>query len=193
MHESNLIWSGGSAAQWAYTYDAENRLRTASNNDGSVAASYWYDPLGRRTYKLGTGVTQRYFLNDGDDEIAEYDGNKNVVALYVPGPAIDEPIAMVTPDGSGGWVHEFFHTNHQGSVIMMTNDSAGIVEGPFTYSPFGSCFDTSGHACTGGEPYRFTGRRADDETGLLYFRARYYSLGLGGRFMQTTPSATPPT
>ncbi len=38
-----------------------------------------------------------WFLNDGDDEVVEYNSNKDVVAIYVPGPAIDEPIAMVTP------------------------------------------------------------------------------------------------
>jgi type VI secretion system secreted protein VgrG len=35
-------------------------------------------------------------------------------------------------------------------------------------------------------PYLFTGRRFDPETGLYYYRARYYSTGIG-RFLQTDP------
>jgi YD repeat-containing protein len=44
---------------WSYTFDAENRLLTASN--GSTTASYVYDPLGRRVKKTvnGTGPFQR--------------------------------------------------------------------------------------------------------------------------------------
>jgi RHS repeat-associated protein len=37
-----------------------------------------------------------------------------------------------------------------------------------------------------GQPYRFTGRRFDAETGLYYYRARYYASVLG-RFLQADP------
>lgn len=37
-----------------------------------------------------------------------------------------------------------------------------------------------------GQPYRYTGRRFDSETGLYYYRARYYSPVLG-RFLQVDP------
>ena len=37
-----------------------------------------------------------------------------------------------------------------------------------------------------GNPYFFTGRRLDNETGLYYYRARYYNPNIG-RFMQTDP------
>jgi RHS repeat-associated protein len=37
-----------------------------------------------------------------------------------------------------------------------------------------------------GVPYRFTGRRYDAETGMYYYRARYYSPDIG-RFMQMDP------
>ena len=83
---------GGQA--WAFGYDPENRLKSASTagGTGTVIASYAYDPLGRRTHKSGTGVTEAYYLNDGTDEIAEYDSTGAMTRRYVPGPAIDEPI-----------------------------------------------------------------------------------------------------
>jgi len=131
---------------------------------------------------LGGGTTT-YFLNDGTDEIAEYDSTKTVTNRYIPGPAIDEPIAMA--NASTG-AHEYFHTNRQGSVIAMSGDTGAKVEGPYVYDPHGNCF-SGGSACnSAGEPYRFTGRRLDSETGLYYYRARYY-WPQGGRFLQTDP------
>src|SRR5882724_478392 len=40
-----------------------------------------------------------------------------------------------------------------------------------------------------GNPFRYTGRYLDAETGLYYYRARYYSAKLG-RFLQTDPIGT---
>ena len=37
-----------------------------------------------------------------------------------------------------------------------------------------------------GNPFRYTGRRFDGESGLYYYRARYYDAALG-RFLQTDP------
>jgi RHS repeat-associated protein len=55
-----------------------------------------------------------------------------------------------------------------------------VSEGPFTYDAYGS-----GAPLTG-VPFKYTGRRLDPETGLYYYRARYYSANLG-RFLQTDP------
>ncbi len=149
---------------------------------------FTFDPLGRRIHKSGTGVTNTWFLNDGDDEVVEYNGNKDVVAMYVPGPAIDEPIAMVTPNGNGTYSRKYFHTNHQGSVIAMSDDAGAKVEGPFTYGPYGSCFQgtTPCAQLTNSVPYKFTSRRLDPETELYCDRARMY-WATGGRFLQTDP------
>ncbi|HWB44517.1 MAG TPA: hypothetical protein VG900_03685 [Hyphomicrobiaceae bacterium] len=58
--------------------------------------------------------------------------------------------------------HHYFHANRQGSVIAMSDDSGAKVEGPYVYDPCGN------GAPTTGEPYKFTGRRLDPETGLYY-------------------------
>ncbi|MEI9933182.1 MAG: RHS repeat-associated core domain-containing protein [Rhizomicrobium sp.] len=176
---------------WTYNYDLENHLLTANKTaGGTVAATYAYDPLGRRTRKSGTGVTKTYILSDGTDEITEYDLNRVPLTRYIPGPSIDQPIAMV--DYASG-AHKYFHTNKQGSVIAMTDDTGAKVEGPYTYDPYGNCFSGASPCVTvagSTAPYRFTGRRLDPETGLYYYRARYYASGDtngGGRFLQTDP------
>jgi len=162
---------------WAYLYDAENRLKSATQN-GAAVASYAYDPLGRRQAKLVGGVTTS-FLSDGDVEIAEYTGGGTLLRRYVPGPGTDQPIAMVTPNG-GSNLHSYFHANRQGSTVAMSNDAGTMSEGPYTYDAYGN-----GAPLTG-VPFKYTGRRLDHETGLYYYRARYYSASLG-RFLQTDP------
>jgi len=169
---------------WSYAYDSENRLITAGKTSGgTVAATYAYDPLGRRTHKSGTGVTETYFLSDGSDEIAEYSSSGTGTWRYIPGPAINEPITTI--NASTG-ARKYFQTDHHGSVIAIVSNGGNELEGPYTYDSYGNCFTTGAACSTSGTPYRFTGMRLDPETGLYYDRARYYSSALG-RFMQTDP------
>jgi RHS repeat-associated protein len=90
-------------------------------------------------------------------------------------------------------VRTYFHVNHQGSVQAMTDaagNASGCAAGVFCqqlgYDDYGNL--SSGSSGTG-QPYRFTGRRFDAETGMYYYRARYYSPSLG-RFMQMDPIGT---
>ena len=77
----------------------------------------------------------------------------------------------------------YYHANHQGSIVALSDDNGDMTEvSPYTYSPYG----VSGQEGTSGNPFRYTGRRLDAETGLYYYRARYYSPALG-RFLQTDP------
>jgi RHS repeat-associated protein len=121
-----------------------------------------------------------FFLDDGDNEIAEYDGSGNLLNRYIPGPNINDPIAMVTANA-----HTYFHVDKLGSVVAMSGANGNLAQGPFNYDAYGKCL-VSGSTCPTGEPYRFTGQRLDPETGLYYDRARYYSTALG-RFLQTDP------
>jgi RHS repeat-associated protein len=170
----NLIDDGA----WDFEYDAENRLTKASNATTGTTAQYLYDPMGRRQAKIVGSVTTS-FLSDGAEEIAEYDGAGGLLRRYIPGPGTDQPIAMVTPSG-GTHQHSYFHTNRQGSTVAMSNDAGAVAEGPYTYDAYGQ------EAPSTGVPFKYTGRRLDPETGLYYYRARYYSAALG-RFLQTDP------
>jgi RHS repeat-associated protein len=173
---------------YIYSYDPKNRLVSACKPDCSggspLVATYAYDPLGRREEKSGAGVTTTYFLNDGDDEIAEYNSADAVTVRYVPGPVVDDPIAMVPASGTT----ELFYSDYHGSIVATSDASGNLIEGPFTYDSFGNCF-VGTSACstlTGGEPFKYTGQYLDPETGLYYYRARYYDP-FKGRFLQTDP------
>ena len=47
-------------------------------------------------------------------------------------------------------------------------------------------FGEPDNTSTIGNPYLFTGRKYDSETGLYHYRARYYNPVIG-RFLQTDP------
>jgi len=172
-----------SDGRWSYTYDSENRL-LAANDNGAGVATYAYDPLGRRRSKNVTGEGTTSYLLDGDEEIAEYNGS-TLTLRYVYGPAIDDRVAMVSYNSSGTETGRYFyHTDRQGSLAALTNASGTVTE-THAYSPYGEELNAPPPQ-PAGNPYRFTGRRLDRETGLYYYRARYYSPALG-RFLQTDP------
>jgi len=160
-------------------------LRIAAT-DGTATASitYDYDALGRRLSKVVSG-TNTYYLLDGDEEIAEYDSSGNVLRRYVTGPAIDDRIARAEGSSLSNPPKFYYHVNHQGSVIDVT-DSTGAIQQQRAYDEYGKLTSQQPPASTTGEQFRYTGRRYDDETKLYYYRARYYSPDLG-RFMQTDP------
>jgi len=135
----------------------------------------------------------RKYCYDGDQVIAEYD-NGFITALFIYGPGIDEPIALLSTS------LYYYHYDGLGSVIALSNMS-GVIAERYEYDVFGKCIvhtgaGVDGEWMTGDDttatksalrnPYMFTGRRLDDETGLYYYRARYYSPETG-RFIQPDP------
>ena len=92
--------------------------------------------------------------------------------------------------GGAGWF--YYHYNGLlGSVVALSDVNGTVIES-YEYDIFGAptIWDvnagTDVNSSTVGNPYMFTARRYDDETGLYYYRARYYSPEIG-RFLQTDP------
>lgn len=173
-----------------YYYDCENRLMDVNDQNDTAVASYSYDYLGRRISKTVYGspnVTTKYCY-DGDHVIAEYDGSDNLLRKFVYGPGIDEPICMIDVTDSNAVY--YYHFDGLGSVAALSDASADTVES-YSYDVFGAptIYDenqTEISQSAIGNPYMFTARRADDETALYYYRARYYAFDIG-RFLQTDP------
>ncbi|MEX6634664.1 RHS repeat-associated core domain-containing protein [Hyphococcus sp. ECK-19] len=65
-------------------------------------------------------------------------------------------------------------------MIAVSDDTGAVME-TFTYSPYGVAGGSSS-----GFPFRFTGQKLDPETGLYYYKARYYDPETG-RFLQPDP------
>lgn len=177
-----------------YEYDYENRLIKAIRQvDSVVLGEYGYDALSRRVEKIVSGVTTR-FIYDEDRVIEERLGGA-VEAEYVYGSWIDEVLTM----DRGGATY-YYHTNALGSIVALTDAGGNIVE-HYRYDAYGQPEIYVGPGIDGlwftdddvvanyspvGNPYLFTGRELDEETGLYYYRARYYD-GEQGRFLQRDP------
>ena len=161
-----------------YTWDYNNRLIQVQFPDGTTA-QYKYDPFGRRIEKNVNGNITQY-LYDNQDILFEYDGSGNVLRAYTHGSRIDEPLIM----SSNGSTY-YYHADALGSITSIS-DSTGTVVQRNIYAPFGSI--QSGNTLA--QPYAFTGREYDPETGMYYYRARYYDPVLG-RFISKDPILHP--
>jgi RHS repeat-associated protein len=162
-HDAN----GNLTAQGTKTYEWDAADRLVRVRDGGVeVASFGYDGFSRRVKKTAGGMTRSY-VHDGPD-ILEERVAESVDQRHVHGPAIDNPLATV----SGG-AAAYYLTDHLGSIVQTTN-AAAQVTATRRYDLFGNLL--VGGATSG---YAFTGREWDAETGLYYYRARYYEPALG--------------
>ena len=76
----------------------------------------------------------------------------------------------------------FYHQDGLGTVTDLT-DANGAVAKAYAYDAYGNILESPG---TVNQPYTYTGREFDQETGLYYYRARYYDAA-AGRFLQQDP------
>lgn len=164
---------------WTFAFDQRNRMASAIKP--GTTATYDYDGDDRRTKKTVNGVVTR-ILWSGNAELAEADSSGAILRRYVPGAAVDAPQAMVAAGGTVTWLH----ADGQGSIVN-TSTSAGAAGTPITYSPYGEIGGSG--ALPSNLPFGYTGRYFDVETGLWYYRARYYHPRLG-QFLQTDPIGT---
>jgi RHS repeat-associated protein len=153
-------------------WDAENRL-TAVKQGGSTLASFTYDGTGRRANKTAAAVTTTY-VYDGAQFLEERP-SAAPTKRYVYGIGIDRVLAQVV-----GGTTTYNVADHLGSVVR-TTDSLGNPTFTREYDPWGNPLQGS---AAGG--YAYTGREWDSETGLYYYRARYYAPTLA-RFITEDP------
>jgi RHS repeat-associated protein len=167
-----------------YTWDVENRL-IRIDLPGGLVSEYKYDSLGRRIRK-DVGGAATVYVYDQENILFEFDGAAALLARYTHGAAIDEPLLIWRDfDANGNFEpDETFatHTDGLGSVTGITND-LGAVVGETVYDGFGAIALQTGIFP---QPYAFTGREFDSESGLYFYRARYYDPAMG-RFIGEDP------
>jgi len=171
-NNGNILTKITPAGTTTYTWDFENRL-TSVQQPGPTTVTFKYDPFGRRIQK-GNSV----YLYEGANLIEETDSGGNLVARYVFGGGIDQPLSA-----SRGGTTEFYQADGLGSITSLST-SAGIVSDSFVYDSFGNVTSSTGSFA---QPFRYTGREWDAETGLYYYRARYYDPQIR-RFISSDPS-----
>ena len=202
---------------YLYTYDALNRLTSVTlKSSGLLIAVYSYDALGRRIQKVVTnsgsldGTTDYYY--DGSQDIEEHNGSGKLTQQYVYGGGPNQVLVMDRNLTGGptatapGDQRLFYYQNALGSVMALTDAAARILEA-YQYDAYGrqTIFSpgTSGVVVFGsadvvtpgglsllGNPFLFTGQMLDGETGLYYYRSRFYNPAQG-RFISRDPLGPP--
>lgn len=163
----NLLGDGANS----YTWNARNQLTGIS---GGASASFQYDAFGRRGSKTVNANTTG-FLYDGINTVQELNG-MSISANLLTGLNADEIYTRTNGAGTSNYL-----TDALGSTIALT-DTSGVIQTQYSYEPYGN-------ATVMGAPsdnaYQYTGRE-NDNTGLYYYRARYYHPVLQ-RFISEDP------
>ena len=179
-NNGNLTSKTDSTGTTNYSWDFENRLTQAALPGSSGTVTFRYDPFGRRVQKAftqaGTTTTTNYSY-DGDDSIEEVDPSGNLLAKYARTTNIDEPLAE-----SRSGTASYYEADGLNSVTSLTT-GAGSLAQSYTFDSFGKLIGSSGSVIN---PFLYSGREFDSETGLYYYRARYYDPN-SGRFLSEDP------
>jgi RHS repeat-associated protein len=191
--DGNLLSDG----HWNYTWDAENRLTTMEALTNLVTAvrkklDFTYDAQGRRIQKLvssgwnGSAYTvtsTNKCIYDGWNKIVDLNGTNGVVQTYTWGPDLSG--SMQGAGGVGGLLAvattnatHFVINDGNGNVAALVNAADGTLSANYEYGPFGELARSSG-TMADTNPFRFSTKYQDDESGFLYYGYRYYNPTLG--------------
>ena len=176
-NNGNTLTKVTSAGTTSYSWDFENRLTSVMLPGSGGTVNFKYDPFGRRIQKVSSAGTTNY-VYDGANVLEEVDGSGNVLARYVQNSGVDEPLAETRASTTS-----YYEADALGTVTSLSN-SSGSLANTYSYDSYGTLTSSTG---TITNPYRYTGRDFDSETGLDYYRARYYDPQIG-RFISEDPA-----
>ncbi len=176
----------------------------------SKRLDYTYDYQGRRVSKTvrertsngWISVKETRFIYQGWNLIAEVAGTKpagstlpdagTLLRSYTWG--LDLTGSLTASGGVGALVQLNDHVAGQrylpaydgnGNVITLTNAATGATAAQYEYSPYGELLRATGTAAKL-NPFRFSTKYTDDETGLVYYGYRFYDPR-NGRFINRDP------
>ncbi|CUI17922.1 hypothetical protein PNK_2324 [Candidatus Protochlamydia naegleriophila] len=195
----NLVGKHGSGRPYEYTYDALNRL-TSITCPTQFSVHYLYDAFDRclsqeiylwnsqeATWKKDHAS---FFIYDGHKEIGKLNHAYQLTELRVLGLGKGAEISAAIAIEIGERVFAPIH-DHQGSVRCLVDTATGAVAEFYRYSAFGieTIFDSLGERLEGsevGNPWRFSSKRMEEQTGLVSFGKRYYDPQMG-RWLSPDP------
>jgi RHS repeat-associated protein len=162
----NLIERGADT----FTWDRENRMRTATVS--GVTSAFVYNGDGVRVRQVADGTPIDYEVDVAAPlPLVVQDGTYS----YVYGLDL---IAAI--DGSSNELYYLY--DGLGSVSELTDDS-GVETDSYVYDAFGAVTSSTGSTAN---DWLFTGEQEDGDTGLYFLRARYYDPETG-RFLARDP------
>lgn len=178
------------------SYDAQNRI-TAAVNTSSQWSYYTYDADGRRVRRntLGQETWQIYGIDN--ELVAEYGAGASASTPQKEYAYRNEQLLLVA---AGGTNLQWLVVDHLGTPRMII-DKPGSLTGVkrHDYMPFGQELligvngrtTQQGFGISDGVRQKFTQQERDSETGMDFFKARYYSSSQG-RFTSIDPGPFTP-
>ncbi len=198
-----------SSKSYMYKYSAKNQLieigiYQIATGVAEKKINFEYDALGRRMEKtiidyLNSKTTSRRYVYDSETIVGEFDESNRLLVRHTHSQLNSDDIlsSNVTSAGVEAGVSQYagnfyYYKDEKGTTIDIA-DNAGAIVQSYDYSSFGkinSIRDESGQDVTLTAPFKtaftFTGREWEEESGLYYYRARYYDPSIG-RFLQQDP------
>jgi RHS repeat-associated protein len=186
------------AVLWLKSSDAANvslKGTYSSPTNVQIAASgNYYSATGLQAQSVSNalppGVTAWFFDAENQRWRSQIGGELNLPsdlpeflspseALFIHAPA---PANLQAPEPTLAIRH--YHQDHLGSSSYVSDAQGNVVEESAFY-PFGA-LRTNHRPLSEGDPYGFTQKEKDRESGLNYFEARYQFASLG-RFLTVDP------
>jgi RHS repeat-associated protein len=197
--DGNLVSDGARA----YSWDAENRLigvAPVATNAGSVRLNCAYDYMSRRVWKeveawdgsAWTNVLTALYAYDGWNLVCEDRSDDPRNNYYVWG--LDLSGTSQGAGGVGGLLarvreenipHPLYYAGDANGNVTDLVDANGAVVAHYEYDPYGNNVAQSGDQADA-NPYRFSSKYWDGETGFYYYGHRFYSSNLG-RWLNRDP------
>lgn len=179
---------GDGPASTVFAYNRRNQLKTlASGEQGAEVnrGTHHYNYSGMRIRHLNSDRGDIEYIYDGDSIIDEVqNGTTTEIAHYRYG---DRLLSL----DSGGQ-EQFYHYASLGTTANLS-DSSGAIQVSYRVDPFGEITQQEG---TSVNRQVFTGHEHDEETGLIYMKARFYDPDTGRFLSQDSylgESGTPPS
>ncbi len=158
------VTSGGGRS---YTWNSANQPTNITYNNGASSEGYSYNADGERASKVDGSVTIAYL---GPLYNVDNSTQNNRISLYM----FDGKVVAQRTSNTSGSALAYLHGDQLGSIALTTGASGNVISRQ-AYKPFGEVRYTFNNSPT---KLDYTSQRKD-ETGLLYYHARYYDAGLG--------------
>ena len=173
-NNGNLISKTDASGTTSYSFNEEHQLTQVTLASG-LTVNYKYDGLGRRIQRTTSAGADERYVYDGHDALIDLNADWSVATTYFNGLGMDNHLRQASATSGVS----YFLTDHLGSTVGLTDISGTVLE-QLTYDSFGNS------AVSARTRYGYTGRERDPDTGLLYYRARFYDPQLG-RFVSEDP------
>lgn len=187
IYDANGNMSSG--AGHTYTWTSFNKPKTITTNGAtSTTATYTYGPSGERVTQA-TPARSIVYIGKFHEHETEGSSVKDKSYIYAGG----QLVAMYRKAADGSSYMRYFHTDHLGSVELVTNESR-VIDQARSFDAFGKNRNVNGTDTTAASDLwyakrGYTGHEHDDEIGLINMNAREYDPILG-RFV-TADSIVP--